>query len=118
MRFRNLDSSGDWVFGSGTGAYATGSAAIGLNIKTRLLSWLNDCFFAQTAGIDYYNRLGDRGTLNQLSLDMQRIISQSFGVTAITSFSVEQIGRKFIASYEVQTIFSESFQAQTSVGIP
>ncbi len=118
MRFRNLDSNGDWVFGTGKGAYATGNAAIALNIKTRLLSWLNDCFFAQTAGIDYYNRLGNRGTIDQLSLDMKRIISQSFGVTAIINFSVEQIGRQFIASYDVQTIFSESFQAQTAIGIP
>lgn len=118
MIFRSLDSNQDWVFGTGKGAYASGNVAIGLNIRTRLLSWLNDCFFAQTAGVDYYNRLGDRGTFDQLSSDMRRIISQSYGVTGITSFNVQRVGRQFLATYNVQTIFSPSFQSQTTVGIP
>lgn len=116
MIFRSLDNNGDWVFGTGTSAYASGNTAIGLNIKTRLLSWLKDCFFAQTAGIDYYNRLGNKGQFDKLAADMKRIIAQSFGVTGIIKFSLTQVGREFLASYTVQTIFSTSFAAQTVVG--
>lgn len=116
MIFRSLDSSGDWQVGQGIGSYATNNAAIGLNIRTRLLSWLNDCFFAQTAGIDYYNRLGDKNQFTAMKQDMQRIIAQSYGVTGILNFDVSQVGRQFIASYTVQTIFSASFSDQTAVG--
>lgn len=116
MRFRSLDSNGNWVFGTGTSAYVSGNTAIGLNIKTRVLSWLNDCFFAQTAGVDYYNLLSNKGTFKQLSAAIQRIIAQSYGVTGIIKFSLTQSGRQFIASYTVQTIFSQSFADQTAVG--
>lgn len=110
MIFRNLNANHDWTFGSGLGNYISGNSAIGLNIETRILSWLNDCFFDLNAGIDWLNRLGNKNQKNLLDLDLKRIILQSYGVTALVSFSSELNGRIYMSSYTVNTIFSQGYQ--------
>jgi hypothetical protein len=119
--FRNIDASGDWVFGRGIGSYAAGNQAIALNIKTRILSWIQNCFFDLGAGIDWSSRL-DRGQEQNLLNDLQAIISQSDGVVAIKSISaaLDRLTRRLSVSYDVSTIYTQSF-AQTleaAVGLP
>lgn len=109
MIIRNLDSNGDWLFGAGKAYYLSGNPAIGLNIKTRILSWLGDCFFDTTAGIDWANRLGSKNQRSLLELDLKRIILQSYGVTGIVSFETMLTGRSFSASYTINTIFSKGY---------
>lgn len=110
MIIRNLDSNHDFTFGSGVANYIAGNAGIGLNIETRLLSWFKDCFFDQNAGIDWANRLGSKNQRALLELDLRRIILQSFGVTGIVTFDTVLTGRKFSASYTIDTIFSKNYQ--------
>ena len=98
MIFRNLDENHDWTFGSGKANYISNNAAIGLNIKTRILSWLGDCFFDEAAGIDWTNRLGSKDQRALLELDLRRIILQSFGVTGIISFDTVVTRRHFVAN--------------------
>ena len=67
---------------------------------------MNDCFFAQTAGIDWYNRL----SYNQqvlLDLDLRRTILQSYGVTGIITldFELSSQTRTFNATYTITTIY-------------
>lgn len=109
MIFRQLDENGDWQFGKGKNDIATQNRAIGLNIQTRLLSWFGDCFFDETAGIDYVNRLGSKNTQEILELDIKNTILQSQDVTGINSFSVSVTGRDFMVDYSVETIYSRSF---------
>lgn len=109
MIIRNLDQNGDWTFGNGLSNYLDRNAAIGLNIKTRLLSWVGDCFFDLNAGIDWINRLGSKNQRGLLESDLRRVILQSFGVTGIISFDTVLVNRVFIANYSVNTIFSKSF---------
>ncbi len=117
MIFRNLDSDGDWTFGSGRGNYVSGNAAIGLNIKTRILSWVGDCFFNQGAGIDWVNRLGSKNQRALLELDLRRIILQSFGVTGIISVATVLNNRNFSANYSVNTTFSQEYIDSITQGI-
>lgn len=109
MIFRNLDADGDWTFGSGKGNYISQNPAIGLNIKTRILSWLGDCFFDEEAGIDWTNRLGSKNQRALLEMDLKRIILQSFGVTGIENFDTLLQNRLFQADYSVNTIFSQAY---------
>jgi hypothetical protein len=109
MKFRNLDANGDWTFGNGLANYVGGNAAIGLNIRTRIYSWLGDCFFDQQAGIDWWNRLGSRNQKTLLDMDLRRIIAQSENVTALVSFASVLDGRAYRATYSVNTIYSKSF---------
>lgn len=109
MIFRNLDSNHDFSFGRGLANYINGNAAIGLNIETRILSWVGDCFFDLAAGIDWANRLGSKNQRALLEVDLRRIILQSYGVTGIVSFDTTLTGRLFKASYTVNTIFSTNY---------
>lgn len=117
MIFRNLDANNDWQFGNGVSNYVSGDLAIGLNIKTRLLSWVGDCFFALNAGIDWVNRLGRKNQDGLLRSDLKRIILQSFGVTGLTSFSTFlSPTRELTAQYSVNTIFSQSYEQSVKQG--
>lgn len=110
MIIRNLDSLGDWSFGNGLSNYLVDNEAIGLNIKTRIFSWLGDCFFDTGAGIDWPNRLGNENQRSLLELDLRRIVLQSYGVTGIVTFNAELVGRKFTTNFSVNTIFSQGYE--------
>lgn len=112
MIFRELDDSGDWLFGKGSNNFLRGNDAIGLNIKTRLLSWVNDCFFALDAGIDWINRMGLKNQQDLLSTELKSLILKSVGVTGINSLSVDLTGRDFTASYDINTIYTLNYQNQ------
>lgn len=117
MIFRALDENGDWTFGKGKQDFVSANQAIGLNIKTRLLSWVGDCFFNKPAGIDWWNRLGSKDQRGLLELDLRRVILQSEGVTGIVSFDTILIRRDFIANYSVNTIYSKEYQDSLTVEI-
>jgi len=117
MIFRNLTAQHDWTFGAGIQNYTKEQEAIGLNIKTRILSWVGDCFFDQQAGIDWLNRLGNKNQRSLLELDLRRVILQTEGVTAIVSFDTILNARDFTADYSVNTIYSKDFQDSLTVEI-
>lgn len=118
MIFRQLDDNGDWTFGSGKNNFTTRNQAIGLNIATRLRSWVNDCFFAQKSGVDYTNLFGSKSQQQLLESSQQRIISQSYGITAILSFSAIYNNRNQKVVCNIATIFSPNFQLAISLGFP
>lgn len=109
MRFRQLDSEGDWTFGAGQNNYAQENDAVSLNVRTRIMSWVGDCFFDLAAGIDWINRLGSKNQRELLELDLRTIILQTEGVTGINSLSTNLDGRNFKATYDIQTIYSQSY---------
>lgn len=115
MIFRNLDENGDWQFGLGKGNYVSQTDAIGLNIKTRLYSWVGDCFFDQGAGIDWTNRLGSKDQRTLLELDLRRLVLQSEGVTGINSFDTQLASRFFTANFSTNTIYSKVYQDSLSL---
>lgn len=107
--FRTVQETGDWGFGAGKNSYSRQIDAIKQNVKTRVQSWKNDCFFDQEAGVDWVNRLG---TLNQQALleeEVRRVILQTPKVTEIVSFNLTIEGRAISLSYEVNTTLSQSF---------
>lgn len=106
MIVRLIDSSGDWLFGKGQNDYLSANAAVAQNIKTRLLSFLGNCFFDTSAGIDWFNLLG---TKNQLSINLavSATILNTANVTGILQLSVNlTTTRVFTISYRVQTTYS------------
>lgn len=118
MIIANLDSNHDWFFGQGLANYISGNPGIGLNIETRILSWVNDCFFDKLAGIDWTNRLGNKNQRTLLEADLRRVIIQSYGVTAIVSFDTVVNNRSFSANYSVDTIFSKAYVNSVRMEIP
>lgn len=110
MIFRNLDSNSDFTFGKGKNNYLRDDDAVKLNIRTRLLSWVNDCFFDIDAGIDWYNRLGSKNQRLLLEQDLKKVILSSEGVGDILSIFSSLTGRDFMIEYNIRTIFSQSFR--------
>lgn len=117
MIFRTLDANNDWVFGRGLNSYSSENAAIGLNVQTRILSWLNDCFFALEEGIDWYNRLGSKNQRELVEDDLRRIILQSEGVTGLIEFDTILNNRNLQVQYSISTIYTASFQNSVTIGI-
>lgn len=112
MIIRKVDSENDWEFGKGLASYATDEQAVDENVKTRLLSWVGDCFFDLQAGIDWRARL-DIGQQDELENELKTEILQSYGVVAVLSVDANFSGttRLFDATYNIQTIYSQNFQA-------
>lgn len=109
MTMRNLDSNHDWTFGSGKNNYVSENLEIALNIKTRVLSFLGDCFFDTEAGIDWFNLL-DYRYQDRLENSVQDVILKTPRVTAINNTDIV-IGadRNIRIQYDVQTIYSSSY---------
>lgn len=111
MIIRQVDSNNDWTFGKGINSFAKNDEAIGQNIRSRLLSWKNDCFFDLQAGIDWKSRL-DAGQRQALEDEARALILQSFGVVAVNSIDATFDGttRNLSITYNISTIFSASFE--------
>ena len=106
--FRSLIAD-DWDFGNGYGSYVTEEQEIALNVKTRVLSFLGDCFFATNEGIDWWNLL-DYRYQDRLENAVQDVIKNTPGVTAINSVDVlVGANRKIRLHYDIQTIYSKSY---------
>lgn len=94
MRFRNLTADGDWCFGKGRNSYLQKNEALMMNIKTRLLSFLGDCFFDTEAGIDWWNLLGGKN-LKSLLASIQRVVLRSSQVKRIVNLDYTLNNRVF-----------------------
>ena len=107
MIIRALDENGDWTFGRGRNDYKRRIDAVALNIQTRLKSFLGDCFFDQTAGIDWFNLLGSKRIL-ELKLSISSTLLNSDGVEKINEILVSVgTGRVFLVQYSVDTVYGK-----------
>lgn len=104
---RALNQNNDWLFGKSLNYYLSGNDAIKQNIKTRLLSFLGDCFFDITAGIDWFNLLSGSKNELVLNLNVSSIILNTTGVTGILQLNISlNAQRGSSISYKVQTVYS------------
>lgn len=108
MIVRALDGDGDWEFGKGKNDYKRGINALQQNIKTRLMSFLGDCFFDITAGVDWFNLLGAKDQL-ALELSVSTIILNTEDVTGLLLLQLSvSPNRRMTLTYRVQTTLGET----------
>jgi hypothetical protein len=107
MIVRAIDASGDWLFGKGQNDYKRNNQAIAQSIRTRLMSFLGDCFFATTDGIDWFNLLGAKNQV-ALQLAISAVILNTQNVTGILMIRVQldEVTRLFSIQYRAQTTYS------------
>lgn len=107
MIIRALDNVGDWEFGKGRNNYKSGIDACAENLKTRISSFLGDCFFSLGAGIDWFNLLGAKNQI-ALRLAVGTTIINTQDVTGIQqlSFDIDAL-RVVRIRYKVQTTFGQ-----------
>lgn len=113
MIVRQVDINGDWTFGQGRNNYLRANAAVVQNVATRLRSFLGDCFFDLTAGIDWFNLLGGGDQL-ALSLAVSAVILNTDGITQLTqlSISTDPTTRAVTITYAAVSVYS-AIQPQT-----
>lgn len=107
MRVRALDVNGDWTFGKGQNDYLTKNPAIAQNIRTRLLSFLGDCFFDLGAGVDWFTFLGSKDE-TALNLAVFSAILNTRDVTGVKQVNsiLNRTTRKITIQFQVQTVYS------------
>jgi hypothetical protein len=112
MKFRGITETNDWTFGAGVQSYFTDSQAIGANVKTRLQTFLGECFFALNLGVDWWNLLGTKNPIAQQNIILQcrSVIAQSYGVTRINTVTpvFDSTTRSLTVSYDIDTIFTRN----------
>ncbi len=120
MTFRAIDGTGDWTFGRGRQSYFTDSQAISANIRTRLLVYLGECFFALKDGVDWRNLIGGKNPLAMANIVAQcrTIIATSYGVAKINSVTADFFPgtRRLNVTYDIDTIFTRGV-VQTAIPI-
>jgi hypothetical protein len=118
MKIRALDGTGDFQFGKGLQSYKYENNAIAQNIQTRLLSFLNNCWFDLDAGIDWTRLLGSRGTQKEIELSAQAMILQSYGVIRINRIvsTLKRTSRSMSLQYNIDTIYSSNIESTVEVG--
>lgn len=116
MIVRNLDVNGDWTYGAGLNNYAQGQLAAQLIIRTRILSFLGDCFFDSGAGLNWLGYLGVSGGDNELALNLalSAVILNSvdengnpivLGLNMVTAM-LNRKSRNLAVKYQAVTIYS------------
>lgn len=104
---RAIDNLNAWLFGTGKSSYVRGNDAVAQNIKTRLQSFLGDCFFDSKSGIDWFNLLGGKDE-NAISLSVSTIILNTLDVLSIKSINVTlDDDRNLTIEYSVESIYGD-----------
>lgn len=117
MIVRSIDADGDWNFGKGRNDYLKSNTAIAQNIKTRLQSFLGDCFFAINEGLDWFNLLGSK---NQIAVELavRAVLLNTEGVTGVVSSTVfyDANNRNLLITYVVNTVYTSVSNAEALSG--
>lgn len=119
MIIRNLTPDGDWTFGHGRQDYLVREAAIALNIRTRLICFLNDCFWALSFGIDWWNLTGAKNPAAQIGIVLQcrLMIANAEGVIRINTVdaATDVRTRRLVVSYDVDTIYTRNLRNAVAI---
>jgi hypothetical protein len=112
MTTRAIDQNHDWQYGHNQSDLKTGLAEVEQNIKTRIFSWKNDCFFSPDDFVDWDNILG-RFDLNKAYLKEQiySCVIGTEGVININNLDLQMDNkeRAFYISLGILTIHGEIF---------
>lgn len=105
MIVRAIDAQNDWLFGKGKSDYKYGRDAIAQEIKTRLQSFLGDCFFNLEAGINWWYLLGAK-SIPAIATPVRSTILNTYGIISLNQIQVTLDSNRLLTlSYTVNTIY-------------
>lgn len=105
MKVRSVDANNDWEAGKGKSNYKSGLNACAQNIKTRLQSFIGDCFFATEDGLDWFKFMGGKDTI-ELKLAVAATILKTPDVISIEEVSTNTDNKRRITiTYSVNTSY-------------
>ena len=117
MRVSRLNRDDDWTFGKGRANYATRSAAIGQNLRTRIRSFTQDWFADVNDGIPWIELLGQKGTQPRILRQLEARVLATEGVRRINRLRVRSIDehRRAVIELSVTDIFDAEINEVVSV---
>ena len=116
MRIRSIDSDRDWIFGQGIESYAVNQVCVSQNVRTKLLEFTNDCFFAMPAGVDWITLMRQKNRQNQIALSCRSVILKTEGVNRVTNMQIVQPApHELFVFFDLTTIYSSKPLSQTEV---
>lgn len=111
MKYRKLDSKGDYSFGSGLTDFLSGKDAIAQAIKTKILLFYGEWWEQIDDGIPMFQSILGAYDTDTVKLAANRLlierIRQVEGVTNVSEAKTDVYGRKLYLSYRVDTIYGE-----------
>jgi hypothetical protein len=111
MRYRKLDSNGDYVFGhSQTDFYRDEPIAVAQAVQTRLGLFTGEWFLDTTEGTPWRTSVLGKYTQNTYDLVVKERILQTQGVKSIDSYSstLDRSARVLRISATISTIYGSS----------
>ena len=117
MTTSRLDNNNDWTFGAGRANYITRSGEIRQNVVTRLKLIKNDWFPDITAGLDWFNILGQSGNQDRVLQQIERQVLQTDGVVSITKLDLRavDVNRGAVIVLQYRDIFDEEFDLEVNL---
>lgn len=111
MRYRKLDSNGDFVFGNGLmDFYQNSPEAVGQSVLTRLKLWVNEWFLNVEEGTLWLQ--GILGKQQQSTIDtiIRSRILETEGVTDITAYDsiIDPDTRKLSLNVTIDTLYGST----------
>lgn len=111
MKYRKLSEDGDYTFGQGNANFLTGSDAILQAIKTKILLLKGEYWEDVNDGTplfdDILKKRSDDAARNAIDIVVKNRIMEVEGVTSVSNFISKIEDRRYIATIDVQTIYSD-----------
>ena len=116
-KVRKLDKNKDFTFGHGLLDYVNAHAKVEQMICTRVREIKGDWFANTNTGIDYYNLIGQRGTMPVIESQVFDVAKSTEGVLVVDSVSsvLDRKNRAATITVTGKTIYNEKFAL--SIGI-
>lgn len=111
MRYRKLDSTGDYTFGQNNGNfYQNIPEAVGQAVKTRLGLIQGEWFLDITEGTPYSSRILGAGMVATYDAAIQEVILGTQGVISILDYAsnVDPNTRAATVSCKIDTIYGQT----------
>lgn len=112
MKTRAVDGNWDWKMGKCLQDYTIGSLSVAYTVKMKVQSWLGDCFFDATAGIDWKNILGAKNTKEQADVSIKDIILAEPEIVELTFFESSVEDRKYTCTMRFKTVYGETIEVK------
>lgn len=111
MKYRKLDNTSDYSFGSGLTDFVENKEAIAQAIKTKILLFYGEWWEQIDDGIPMFQSILGAYDTETVKLASNRLvidrIQQVDGVTKVSEAKTDVIGRKLYLSYRVDTIYGQ-----------
>jgi hypothetical protein len=123
VRYRRLDSAGDYATGQGRQNFLTGAEAVAQAVYTRLKLLQTEWWEDQADGLPLFQQLlghfGPGGNKDAADLIIRTRILETVGVTAITTFSstYDAATRNYTFNCEIDTEYGNTTLTTTNLEV-